>query len=108
MGGRNGPAQAKPRNISEINVRFMNSLGAEYGTSLYALQKIEHRLSNAIADRPAPVFSGIQRVKLEDSWSGLTDIRREKNVFITQRLPLPCIVQALDVTYDTADDGPER
>lgn len=104
MGGRSGPAEAKPRNITEINVRFMNSLGCEYGTDLYAMAKINHRLSDAVLDRPAPVFSGLRRVKLEDSWSGLEDATREKNIFVTQRLPLPSVVQLLDVQYDTADE----
>jgi hypothetical protein len=105
MGGRSGPAQSKPRSISEINIRFMNSLGCEYGTDLYNMEKIEHRLSDANYDRPAPVFSGLRRLKLEDSWSGLDDATREKNVFVTQRLPLPAVVQFLDLAYSTADDG---
>ncbi len=105
MGGRSGPAQSKPRNISEIYIRFMNSLGCEYGTDLYAMEKIDHRLSDANTDRPAPVFSGLRRLKLEDQWSGLDDATREKNVFVTQRLPLPAVVQFLDLAYSTADDG---
>ncbi len=105
MGGRSGPAQSKPRNIADIYIRFMNSLGCEYGTDLYSMQKIDHRLSDANYDRPAPVFSGLRRVKLEDSWSGLDDATREKNVFVTQRLPLPAVVQFLDLSYSVADDG---
>jgi len=105
MGGKSGPAQSKPRNITDIRIRFMNSLGCEYGTDLYAMDKIDHRLSDATYDRPAPVFSGLRRVKLEDSWSGLDDATREKNVFVTQRLPLPAVVQFLDLDYATADDG---
>jgi Ubiquitin-activating enzyme E1 FCCH domain len=104
MGGRSGPAQAKPRNIVEIYARFMNTLGAEFGTNLYRLQKIEHRLSDAIMDRGAPVFSGLQRLKLEDSWTGLDDYTREKNVMIVQRLPLPCVIESLDMYYDTSED----
>ncbi len=105
MGGRSGPAQAKPRSISEINIRFLSSLGCEYGTDLYNMEKIDHRLSDAEFDRPAPVFSGLRRLKLEDTWSGLDDATREKNVFVTQRLPLPAVVQFLDLAYSTADDG---
>lgn len=104
MGGKSGPAQSKPRNISEVNIRFMNSLGCEYGTSLYNLEKIDHRLPDATADRPAPVFSGIRRLHLEDSWSGLTDNTREKKIVICQRLPLPAIVESLDITYDSGDE----
>lgn len=105
MGGRSGPAQSKPRNISEIYIRFMNSLGCEYGTDLYGMDKIDHRLSDANSDRPAPVFSGLRRVNFEDVWSGIEDSTREKNVFVCQRLPLPAVVQFLDLDYATADDG---
>ena len=31
----------------------------------------------AIADRPAPVFSGIRRLPMSDSWSGVDDATRE-------------------------------
>ena len=104
MGGQSGPAQAKARNISDINARFMSSLGCEYGTSLYAMERINHRLSNSTFNRPAPVFSGIRRLKLEDTWSSLDDSTREKNVCVIQRLPLPAVVQSLDLSYNTADD----
>ena len=103
MGGRNGPAQSKPRNISEINIRFMASLGVEYGTDLYNMEQVNHRLSDATYDRPTPPFSGVKRLKLEDAWAGLNDFQREKNVFITQSLPLPAIVQFLDLSYETSD-----
>jgi hypothetical protein len=105
MGGRSGPAQAKPRSIAQMYIRFMNSLGCEYGTDLYNMDKVNHRLSDAEFDRPAPVFSGVRKLSPSDSWSGLDDATREKNVFVTQRLPLPAVVQFLDLSYDTADDG---
>lgn len=105
MGGRSGPAQSKPRSIAQMYIRFMNSLGCEYGTDIYDLDKIDHRLSDANYDRPAPVFSGIRKLSPSDSWSGIDDATREKNVFVTQRLPLPAVVQFLDLSYDTADEG---
>lgn len=105
MGGRSGPAQDKPRSISQMYIRFMNSLGCEYGTDLYAMDKINHRLSDANYDRPQPVFSGLRKLSPSDNWSGIDDATREKNVFITQRLPLPAVVQFIDLSYDTADDG---
>lgn len=105
MGGRSGPAQSKPRSIAQMCIRFMSSLGCEYGTDLYAMDKINHRLSDAGFDRPAPVFSGVRKLSPSDNWSGIDDATREKNVFIAQRLPLPSVVQFLDLSYDTADDG---
>lgn len=102
IGGRQGPAQSKPRNIVELFVRFLNTLGVSYGTDPYALESVEHRPGNAVYDRPSPVFSGLRRLFNPDKWSTLGET--EKTVVIKQTLPLPCIVQFLDVRYETADD----
>jgi hypothetical protein len=101
MGGRSGPAQAKPRNVFKMFIRFLNTLGATYGTDLYDLKEIEHRdLGNDALDRPAPVFSGIVELYNRDK----TERAGEKHVFVSQRLPLPCVVQFIDVHYDTTDE----
>ena len=104
LGGRTGPAQSKPRRIDEIYLRLMNTLGLEYGTDLYHMEKVDHRDPDAVGDRPAPVFSGIRRVHVDDIWSGLDDKTREKNVCIVQRLPLPAVVESIDINYETADE----
>lgn len=105
MGGRSGPAESKPRGIPEMDIRFLNSLGVEFGTNLYKMAKIDHRLSDAVMDRPAPVFSGVRKLSYEDSSSGVDDAHREKNVVVCQRLPLPAIVQFINIDYDTTDEG---
>lgn len=101
LGGRSGPAQSKPRNIVELFVRFMSTLGVDYGTDLYRLAKIPQRAANAVSSRPAPVFSGIRKLHYSDRWSA----QDEKRVIIAQRLPLPAVVQFIDVRYDTTDEG---
>ncbi len=100
IGGRDGPAQAKPRNIAEMYIRMMNTLGVEYGTDLYALEQVEQRDAGAAMDRPAPVFSGIRKLPYSDKWSAQT----EKNVVISQRLPLPAIIQFISIEFSTTDD----
>lgn len=99
-GGRSGPAQAKPRNIREMNVRFLATLGAEYGTDLYRMEQINFRAGDATSDRPEPVFSGIKKLPYTDQWSA----QEEKFATIVQRLPLPCVVQAIDISFDIADE----
>ncbi len=101
LGAKSGPSQAKPRNISTMFIRFLNTLGVEFGTDLYAMESVEHRNSNANMDRPAPVFSGIRKLPYGDSW----DAETEKHVVVAQKLPLPAIVQFIDVEYDTTDEG---
>jgi hypothetical protein len=105
MGGRVGPAQDKPRTLAAMFIRFLNTLGVQFGTDRYRLARVEHRLPDAVTDRPAPVFSGIRRLPYEDLTSGLDDEQREKRVTIAQKLPLPAAVQFVDVRYETVDEG---
>lgn len=100
-GGRSGPAQSKPRNIVEIFARFLYTLGVDYGTDIYRLEKVQHRAGNGTMDRPSPVFSGVKKLPHADNWQA----EEEKHVVIAQRLPLPCILQFLDLYYDTSDEG---
>ena len=104
MGGRTGPAQAKPRNIAQMFMRFMNSLGVQYGTNPYKMERIEQRSVNAAMDRPAPVFSGVRKLQYSDTWSA----EYEKHVTVMQRLPLPAIIEFIDVHYSTGDEGEDE
>jgi hypothetical protein len=106
MGGRSGPAQAKPRNINALNIRFLNSKGGKYGTDLYHLYDIDTEDPNALilADgSAAPLFNGIRSLQHSDVWSTDTD-RNEKTVFIQQTKPFPCVVQFIDIEYETGDE----
>ncbi len=99
--GGQGPAQAKPRVLSEANIRFLASLGVDYGTDIYDLEQIEWRTAMDAVDRPAPVFSGIRRVQIKDS----TSREEGKFIIISQRVPLPCVVQSIDLLFDTTEAG---
>jgi len=103
LGGRSGPAQAKPRNIVGMSIRFSNTLGAEYGTDLYKTEPVVHHDNNMPTDRPNPVFSGIKKLAYSDTWSG-PDSDNEKMVIVTQKLPLPCTVQFIDIEFNTSDE----
>jgi len=103
LGGRTGPAQTKPRNICELGIRFLNSLGCEYGTNLYDTEQVVHRDNTMSMDRPIPVFSGIRKLPYSDAWSS-QDSANEKMVVVTQRLPLPCTVQFVDIQFDTGEN----
>ena len=106
VGGRSGPAQAKPRNINALNIRFLNSKGGKYGTDLYHLYDIDTEDPDALelADgSAAPVFNGIRALQHSDVWSTEND-RNEKTVFIQQTKPFPCVVQFIDIEYETGDE----
>lgn len=94
-GGQIGPSQTKPKNINRVGIKFLNTLGARYGTSLYKMFDVSFRSTADTMDRPAPLFSGDKVLPYEDSTS------TEKHVYIQQTKPLPCIVQLLTPYVDT-------
>ena len=94
-------AQTKPRNIIEMFIRFLWTLGARYGVGLYDLAKIDHRdAGNDALDRPAPVFSGIKRLHNPGGWAAEKELR----VVVSQQLPLPCVVQFIDTRFDVGEE----
>jgi hypothetical protein len=107
VGGRSGPAQSKPRNINALNIRFLNSKGGKYGTDLYHLFDIDTEDPDALelldGAGSAPVFNGIRALQHSDVWSTDND-RNEKTVFIQQTKPFPCVVQFIDIEYETGDE----
>ncbi len=92
--------QGVPANISELRVRFLNTLGVDYGTDLYQLEQVHHRLGTHVPDRPAPVFSGVKKLTYSDE----SDTLEGRSVIVAQRLPLPCVVQAVDIHFDREGD----
>lgn len=102
LGGQNGPSINKPRNIVEMFIRFLSSLGVDYGTDIYDLNSIEHRdLGNDAFDRPEPVFTGAIKLHNPDNH----EAEEGKHVYISQRLPLPCVVQSIDLRFDVTEES---
>lgn len=97
-GGVNGPSQGKQQNVNNLGLKFSNTLGARYGTSLYNMEEIEFRTSADDTGRPPPLFSDIVKLPLEDT----TDY--EKHIYIQQTHPLPCTVLEAIPFIDT-DNG---
>jgi len=93
-----GPAQSKPMNIDQLNIRFFQTLGASYGTDLYEMEDILFRNSADFTNRPPPLFTGDKPLHLSDNWED------GKNVYIQQLQPLPCIVQLLDPFVTTSNE----
>ena len=88
-GGVTGTAQTKLKNIYQVGIRFLNTLGAHYGTSLYSMQQIQFRSSADDTNRPSPLFSGDKIAQYSDNWAV------KKHIIIQQKQPLPCTVQLL-------------
>lgn len=98
QGGLTGPAQTKPRNVDKVGVRFLNTLGARFGTDRYKLEALDFRSTAHKMNRPSPLFTGTRLVSFSDNWT------RDKNIYVEQRQPLPCIIQLLDIFMDTTNE----
>lgn len=92
--GQTGPTSAKPKNTNKWGIRFLNTLGTKYGTSLYRMEQILFNSATNPSGRPSPLFSGGMILSCED------ETAPEKHIFILQDKPLPCTVLNIDPFYD--------
>jgi len=97
-GGDMGASQTKKRNVSEGRIRFLNTVGARFGTSLYNMEQIFFRSTVDYMNRPPILFSGVKRVTFQDKWS------KDKHIYIEQVVPLPCVVQLVDIFMETTNE----
>lgn len=93
-----GPSQGKTKIINRMDVHFLNTLGAKYGSSLYTLQDVEFRSVNDSTGRPSPPFTGIKNLSFEDISES------EKHIYIVQDSPLPCTVLSAIPFLEVSDD----
>lgn len=97
-GGVLGISQTKRKNLIYLGIRFVDTLGAQFGTDLYNMQNIDFRDSDSIIDRPPPLFNGDVRLPYRDRTS------INKSLVVLQQSPTPCIVQLLVPTVSTTDE----
>lgn len=93
-----GSTTAKKKTVNRLGVKFLNTLGAKYGTNLYNMKSVPFGQPSDLMGRTSPPYSGVKVVPLEDS----TD--EDKHIYIQQILPLPCIVEAIVPFADTDDE----
>lgn len=103
VGGERGSAEAKPRNLIKSMTRFLNTIGAQFGTSYYRLEKWLFRSGKDFYGRPTAPYSGIKEQAYNDNTSSQFG-DNSKQVVIIQQNPLPCNVSAIDVFIETADE----
>ena len=83
------PSQAREMNVNRVGGKFLNTLGARYGTDLYNMQDFHFASANDLMGRPTPLFSEHLVVPVEDSSA------YEKHFYIQQIRPLPCTIEDL-------------
>jgi len=98
VGGVQGPAQSRLKNVFQLGVLFLHTLGTRIGTDLYNMEAVTDRSAEHFTDRPPPLFSGMRIVTYEDV-PGV-----QKSVIIEQNNPTPCTVLLIDPQVSTAVD----
>lgn len=93
-----GPSQGKTKLINRVDIHFLNTLGAKYGSSLYTLQDTEFRSDQDLTGRPSPPYTGIKNLFFEDTSES------EKHVYIVQDSPLPCTILSVIPFMEVNDD----
>lgn len=99
-GAQDGTSQGKTARINKVAVRFLETLGAQFGSApTAALDDVLFRSTGDAMDTPPPLFTGD---KLVDFDGGYTT---EPRVFVQSNQPLPCTVVGLFPTVSTYDRG---
>lgn len=91
---QSGATQGKRRRISEVVIRFKDSLGCKYGKSLTNLDPVIFRSSTDPMDSSPPLFSGDKVVR----WHAGSD--RSGDIYIVQDEPYPSLVLGLAVKFE--------
>ncbi len=116
IGGTSGPAEAKPRQVTEVASRFLNTLGMKVGVNAQDLDSITFVDVSAVLERvnftadtdqlgrPSPPFSGIKITNSrKDRWS-----RKDKNLTYLHDTPTPSTVLTADVFMKTTDENEQQ
>jgi len=98
-GGTTGPAVAKSKVVSRVGIRFLETLGAEYGSDIYNSERVDFTEMPLQTGGPPLLFTGVKDVHLTDSW----DVN--KTIFVRQPNPLPCTIQFLELWLETDNIG---
>lgn len=96
-GGVTGAPIARKKVIMEMGFRFLNTLGAEFGTDLYKPKNIPFTKMPIQVGNPSPLRTGIERVPFNDTWE------TDKIVYLRQRKPLPCTLLGLVLYGETEE-----
>lgn len=100
IGGRSGPANSKPRCITELRMRVKDSVGGKCGPGEYRLKEMITRQAKQIAGRVPPPYTGMVQMKSVGHWD-----MNSKNVVIYHDKPTPLTVVAMDVECLTVDQS---
>jgi hypothetical protein len=96
-GSANGTAQGKIKRISDISIRFFDTLGAQVGPNADKLDIIPFRTSADEMNQAPPRFTGDKKIAFNSGYE------TEGRIFIRQDQPLPMTVLAIMPKLRTND-----
>jgi hypothetical protein len=96
-GGTEGTAQAKTKRISDLDIRVLNSVGAEVGPSEDDLDLIPFRKSSMAMDQPVPLYTGDKFIEFPGGYSN------DGFVVVKQDQPLPLTILSIYPRLQTFD-----
>lgn len=86
--------QITNKNISKVNIRFLNSAGGKCGTDRYDLKKIQQFNPDGYYDNIPLLMNGDVEINIEDNWD------KTKSFYMVQEEPLPFNISMLTITRD--------
>jgi hypothetical protein len=103
-GGINGDSQAKLKRITELAVRFQDTLGASVGTDIYNMEPVLYASTEQLTGRPPLPSNSIKKIPINDEWIGDDPDDIMTQVVVVQDYPLPCTVQLIEAFMETTNE----
>ena len=93
-----------PKRLLKVDVKFTNTLGAQFGSSLYNNERILDATSDQRIGMPPIPFSGIKQVYVQSGYGngGVDDT--ESHVVVIQDYPQPCNILIIQPRMDVSDE----
>lgn len=88
-------SDAKTKRVIALSARLHRTVGGEAGSRLDSMQRLELRSSQDRMDTASPLRSGIQEIPVDGG------LKKEAEVFLRQRAPLPMNVLAITPVFDS-------
>lgn len=89
-----GVTQGQTKRISELNLRFLNTLGCKVGDKLTSVRALSFRDTAMVMDESPPLFTGDKQYEFDG------DFDYDVPVFIVQDQPLPLTLLAIVIRYE--------
>ena len=98
-----GSAQGKARNLADVLLELVNTIGIAVGVTANKTQTVNFRDVDDSLDRPAVLYTGNYLRQLINGWSGSKE-KYQKNFAVIQNSPYPATILSVDLTIEASND----